>query len=192
MEELTLLIEQAADSNFAIWLLIIIAIAESFFFPIPQDVLLIPLALLKNDQALFLGLLVVIGSVLGGVIGHQLGAYFGIKALAIFKIKPSEKLESLFDRYGFYAIILAGITPIPYKVFSISAGILQYDLKKFVVASIIGRSVRFFSVALTIFLFGDQFNDLLNIVFTSQVTFILSGIIIIVLIIIGIKEIRKI
>ena len=192
MEELTLLIEQAADSNFAIWLLIIIAIAESFFFPIPPDVLLIPLALLKNDQALFLGLLVVIGSVLGGVIGHQLDAYFGIKALAIFKIKPSEKLENLFDRYGFYAIILAGITPIPYKVFSISAGILQYDLKKFVVASIIGRSVRFFSVALTIFLFGDQFNDLLNIVFTSQVTFILSGIIIIVLIIIGIKEIRKI
>tara|TARA_Y100001970_G_scaffold44546_1_gene55665 strand:+ start:6570 stop:7148 length:579 start_codon:yes stop_codon:yes gene_type:complete len=192
MEELTLLIEQAADSDFAVWLLFIIAVAESFFFPIPPDVLLIPLAILKNDQALFFGLLVIIGSVLGGVIGHQLGAYLGIKALAIFKIKPSEKLEGLFEQYGFLAIILAGITPIPYKVFSITAGILKYDLKKFIIASIIGRSIRFFSVALTIFLFGDQFIDLLNIIFTSQATFILSAIIIIVILILGIKEIRKI
>ena len=112
--------------------------------------------------------------------------------LAIFKIKPSEKLEGLFEQYGFLAIILAGITPIPYKVFSITAGILKYDLKKFIIASIIGRSIRFFSVALTIFLFGDQFIDLLNIIFTSQATFILSAIIIIVILILGIKEIRKI
>ena len=68
----------------------------------------------------------------------------------------------------------------------------KYDLKKFIIASIIGRSIRFFSVALTIFLFGDQFIDLLNIIFTSQATFILSAIIIIVILILGIKEIRKI
>ncbi|MBF0265210.1 MAG: DedA family protein [Gammaproteobacteria bacterium] len=130
----------------------VLSFAESSFFPIPPDVMLAPMSLVKPDKALYYALITTIASVIGGMLGYFIGSYFydNIAFLITEGGRWFEKYEHVkqwFDQWGVYAIFIAGFSPIPYKVFTITAGILQMAFIPFVVASFIGRGLRFFLVA---------------------------------------------
>jgi len=133
------------------WYLGVLSFTESSFFPIPPDVMLAPMSLANPDKAWRFALITTVTSVLGGLFGYLIGA-------TLFEfIEPTLKASSYwqhyltavdwFDKWGFWAIFVAGFSPIPYKVFTIAAGTLSMALLPFTLASIIGRGSRFFMVA---------------------------------------------
>lgn len=140
----------------ASWALFILAFTESTFFPIPPDVVLIPMALAKPKAAFFYGGLCTLGSVLGALAGFLMGAKGGRPFLNKF-FKPAllAKAEKLFQNYGGWAVGLAALTPIPFKVFTLSAGAFRADLKVFTMASVLGRGLRFFAISFLIFYWGE-------------------------------------
>ena len=129
-----------------------LSFAESMFFPIPPDVMLAPMSLSQPHRAWYFALLTTLTSVLGGVAGYLLG-YFAFEAWLqplIISAVYEHKLEiamGWFEDYGVWIVFLAGFSPIPYKVFTISAGVLQMAFIPFIIASAIGRGARFFLVA---------------------------------------------
>lgn len=135
----------------AFWYLNALSFAESSFFPIPPDVMLAPMSLAKPDKAWGYALTTTIASVLGGLLGYIIG----ITAFDFIQphLQASSYWESFntakvwFEQYGFWAIFIAGFSPIPYKVFTITAGTLSMALLPFIIASFIGRGARFFMVA---------------------------------------------
>lgn len=135
------------------WALFWIAFVESSFFPIPPDVLLLALVFGAREKWAKYALVCTIGSVLGGVLGWLIG--WGLAEsiakpiLAVFDSDGSTqiKIQAWYAEYGFFGILLAAITPIPYKVFTIASGMFHYSLLQLVIASIIGRGFRFFVVA---------------------------------------------
>ncbi len=145
------------------WGLFILAFMESSFFPIPPDVLLIVLALAKPELALFYALICSIGSVLGGMFGYEIG-YAGEKIVLekMFKKEKIEKVHKLFDKYGAWAVAIAAFTPLPFKIFTVSAGVFYINFKNFVIASIIGRSSRFFLLAIFLMIFGEMIVTMLD------------------------------
>lgn len=129
----------------------ILSFAESSFFPIPPDVILMPMVLAKPEKWLYLALLTTVTSVLGGITGYFIG-FFAFETLEplIVQWGYGEKLElakSLFDEWGVWIIFAAGFSPIPYKIFTITGGALAMALIPFIFASIIGRGARFFIVS---------------------------------------------
>jgi membrane protein YqaA with SNARE-associated domain len=140
-----------------------IAFAESSFFPVPPDVLLIPLALTKTSWALLFAAVATIGSLAGGVLGYFIGDKGGRPLLQrFFKPEKVALVQGYYRRYDVWAVGMAGFTPIPYKLFSISAGAFGLDLKRFVLASVVGRGGRFFLVALAILVFGEPVKAFLD------------------------------
>tara|TARA_B100000959_G_scaffold285263_1_gene359459 strand:- start:1364 stop:1882 length:519 start_codon:yes stop_codon:yes gene_type:complete len=139
----------------------VLALAESSFFPIPPDPLLIALCLGAASKSLRFALIATSASVLGGMIGYGIGA--GAWDLAepwFYQYVPGvspeafEQVQVQYDRWDFWAIFFAGLTPIPYKVFTLSAGVFSINFGIFVVASVLSRSLRFFVLAGLIFKFG--------------------------------------
>ena len=151
-----------ADSPAGPAMLALLAAAESVTFPIPPDPLLIALALRHPEAALPLAGLTTVASVVGGVVGHWLGLRFGRPLLGRLHSRQVERVEALFVRHSFWAILLAGLTPIPYKVFTISAGVFGMSRLPFVLASLVGRGLRFFLVGGLIFFWGDRFQRFLD------------------------------
>ncbi|HIO69085.1 MAG TPA: DedA family protein [Nitrospirales bacterium] len=152
-----------ADSPYAVWVLFFISVAESSFFPIPPDILLIALVLSSPDQGIWLAMVTTAGSVIGGVIGYFIGLWGGRPILQRFVAeKTIGKVQRQFDRYGGWAVGVAGFTPIPYKVFTIASGAFAFKLPVFVLASLAGRGGRFFIVAGSIQLFGTQMIELVE------------------------------
>ncbi len=139
------------------WLgLFLLAFAESSFFPVPPDILLIPLCLAVPKFALFYALISTVGSVLGACFGYWIGLKGGRPILKKLTSNKVERIEYYFQKYGAWAVGIAGFTPIPYKIFTIASGVFKVDFKKMVVASIISRGGRFFLEAIFIMLFGEQ------------------------------------
>ena len=140
-----------ASSDWAVLALAVTAFAESIFFPIPPDPLLLGVALARQDQAIWLALLVTVSSVAGAVVGHWLGGKLGRPLLTrLFSDMIVAKTEHWLERYGVWATLLAAFTPIPYKVFAISAGVLKLDRRTFVLASLVGRGVRFVTIGVLV------------------------------------------
>ena len=157
LQELSNWIRDFAETDWALLILFVTAFLESTISPIPPDPLLIPMAVLQPNLAIWLGVLCTVASVLGAVLGHWLGAQFGRPILGRFVSEGRiRSAESLFDKYGVWAVLVAAVTPIPYKVFTVLAGVLKLDMKRFLIASIIGRGMRFLSLAVVIFLFGED------------------------------------
>ncbi|WAK03081.1 YqaA family protein [Methylobacter sp. YRD-M1] len=133
-------------------LLCAVSFAESSFFPIPPDVMLAPMALSQPDKAFRLATFTTIASVLGGMLGYTIG-YFMFDSIGPW-LETTHYWDSYllarkwFEAWGFWAIFVAGFSPIPYKVFTIAAGALSMMFVPFVLASLIGRGVRFFLVAM--------------------------------------------
>ncbi len=141
--------------------LFLLAFAESSFFPVPPDVLLIPLALGRRERALLYALLCSAGSVLGGVFGYWIGytVWHLLEPYFIPLLFSREVFESVVDYYNagaFWYVFLAAFTPIPYKVFTIAAGVCRIPLVILILASLVGRSARFFLVGGLIALFGER------------------------------------
>jgi len=129
-----------------------LSFAESSFFPIPPDVMLMPMSLAKPQRAMWFATLTTLASVLGGMAGYAIG-YFALEWVAPLIEEGGRwaagysKASEWFRQWGFWAVLLAGFSPIPYKVFTISAGALAMAFLPFVLASAIGRGARFFLVA---------------------------------------------
>jgi len=141
--------------------LFLLAFAESSFFPIPPDVLLLALCIAVPTRSFRFALISSLGSVLGGILGYGLGyALWDVLSQYFFLYVPGftpavfAKVQHLFDTYDFWTVFAAGFTPIPYKVFTIGAGVFQINLMVFVLASAVSRSLRFFLVAWLIYRFG--------------------------------------
>ena len=132
------------------------AVAESSFFPLPPDVLLIVLSILRPPLSFVYAAICSVGSVLGGVVGYVLGLKGGRPLLQRFiSAERIRFVERYYQKYDIWAVGIAGFTPIPYKAFTISAGVFVLDLKRFILISLVSRSARFFLVGLVIFLFGE-------------------------------------
>ncbi len=137
-----------------------LAFAESSFFPVPPDVLLIALALSIPARSLYFALVASIGSVLGGVFGYVIGLYFmhfiGAHIIALYGLGAKYAyIQGLYRQYDAWAVAIAGFTPIPYKVFTITAGAFRINFLVFIAASFASRSARFFIIALLIRKFGE-------------------------------------
>ncbi|MDI3280240.1 MAG: YqaA family protein [Bacillota bacterium] len=134
-----------------------VSFMESSFFPIPPDVLLIPLTLLRPQWGLWLALVTTTASVLGALFGYYIGARGG-RPLLERLVSPRRlvEVESLFQRYGAWAVGVAGFTPIPYKVFTIAAGVFHLNRRIFVVASVASRGLRFGLEAVLVMLYGEE------------------------------------
>ena len=129
----------------------ILSFAESSFFPIPPDVMLMPMVLAKPKNWLYLATLTTVTSLLGGITGYFIGLFaFETLQPLIVQWGYGEKIElakSLFEEWGIWIIFAAGFSPIPYKIFTITGGALSMALIPFIFASIIGRGARFFTIS---------------------------------------------
>ena len=168
----------------------LVSFVESSFFPIPPDVMIIPMVITKKKEYVKIFLIASIFSVLGGIFGYLIGYLFFDLAMYVIEFYGyQEKVEnlklSLSQGSGFFAwlsiLFLAGFTPLPYKVFTISSGLISFDLTIFIIISFISRGLRFYFVAYLSYKFGDLFNEFMNRHGSKWFTF-LSIIIVIILI----------
>lgn len=152
------MIKHVEGPNAGRWLFLI-SFAESSFFPIPPDLLLMPIVARLRSRWWYYALVTTIASVLGGMFGYLIGSFFFdiVGALLVKTYHLESELQSvsaLFQKNAFLAIFTAAFTPIPYKVFTIAGGLFKINFIVFVVASILGRGMRFFAVAYLMKLFG--------------------------------------
>lgn len=143
------------------WYLGAMSFAESSFFPIPVDVLLVPMCLAKPENSWRFAAIATVFSVLGGVAGYFIG-YLAFEAIEPWLADSHywsayETARLWFDKYGVWTVFVAGFSPIPYKVFTIAAGVASLTFPGFFVASLIGRSARFFLVAGVVKYAGNKF-----------------------------------
>ena len=151
--------------------LAIVSFIESSFFPIPPDVMVIPMVISKKNDFIKIFLITTIFSVLGGMLGYLIGAFFfefgaHIMSFYGYEDKLSKIKENLVNSDGFYAwlgvLFLAGFTPLPYKVFTIASGLIGFNFLIFVLISLISRGLRFFIVSYLSYKFGDLFNQYMD------------------------------
>jgi len=160
------MIELAAGPN-AMWALVAVSFAESSFFPIPGDVLMIPMMLARPRDAWRIAAIATLSSVAGGLLGYAIG-YWGFDLIGrpIFEFYHAmhryDVLKAGFDQWGAWIIIIKGLTPIPYKLVTITSGALRFDFPVFIGASIISRSIRFFFLAGLLWWFGPAVRDFIE------------------------------
>ncbi|BBO71912.1 cytochrome b561 [Desulfosarcina alkanivorans] len=167
-----------ASTPYGSWALFLLAFAESSFFPIPPDVLLIAMCVARPERSFRFALVCAAGSILGGCLGYLIGWQFmasvGNRIVEFYGLTGNVAyIERLYNTYDAWAVGIAGFTPIPYKVFTIAAGMFKINFTVFVLASMVSRSARFFLVGGLIYLFGpriqrfiDRYFDLLAVTFT--------------------------
>ena len=156
------------SSNFYLGL---VSFIESSFFPIPPDVMIIPMVIAKKKNYFKIFLIASIFSVLGGIFGYMLGAIFFDIAMSVIEFYGYENKINIFkdnlnQGEGLFAwlsiLFLAGFTPLPYKIFTIASGLVGFNLFIFIVVSLISRSLRFFIIAFLSYKFGDLFTEFMN------------------------------
>lgn len=157
----------AADKPYALWLMGAVSFAESSFFPIPPDVMLIPMSLARPQKAWLYALVCTVTSVAGGVVGYAIGAllYDSVGQWLINLYGYGDKVEAFrasYAEYGAWIILLKGLTPIPYKLVTITSGFANYNLLLFVVFSIIARGGRFFIVAIVLNRYGTWIREVIE------------------------------
>lgn len=156
-------VEAFAATPYGASALFVIAFAESSFFPIPPDVLLIPLCLGDPSRSLWFALLCTVGSVLGGMAGYAIGRWGGRPLVRRwFGEARVRAVESYYDRWNAWATGIGGLTPLPYKLFTIAGGVFAVRFGVFVLASVVARGLRFFTIAILIYLYGEQVRALLE------------------------------
>ena len=176
-----------AETKYGVPALFLLAFAESSFFPIPPDVLLIPLALGARSKAIRFALVCSVASIMGGIAGYGIGYFawwsgseaYSAVALFFFNHIPGFteqvflNIQEKYEIYNFLIVFTAGFTPIPFKIITISAGAFSVNFPMFLLASTVSRSARFFLVALLIRQFGepitafiDKYFNVLSIIFT--------------------------
>jgi len=151
--------------------LALVSFVESSFFPIPPDVMIIPMVISKKTDFIKIFLIATIFSVLGGILGYFIGALFfdlGMEIMSFYgyEDKLTKLKNNLIESQGFYAwlgiLFLAGFTPLPYKVFTIASGLISFNILIFISISLISRGLRFFIVSYLSYKFGDLFTKFMN------------------------------
>jgi membrane protein YqaA with SNARE-associated domain len=156
----------AAGPN-ALAALLVVSFVESSVFPIPPDILLIPMILARPREAWRLAALCTLASVVGGLLGYAIGYFlFDLIGRPILEYNHAmagyEALKAGFAEWGVWIIIVKGMTPIPYKLITIASGVAHFDLVSFIGASIISRSLRFFLIAALLWWFGDAAREFIE------------------------------
>ena len=164
-----------AETPYSLFALFILSFSEASFFPIPPDILLIALALGRRERALKIAFICSIASIAGGLVGYSIGHFiwwdetnYNSIANFFFNNVPGftedlfQKIQNQYNHYGFIIIFTAGFTPIPFKVFTISAGAFDISLPLFLIASTISRSARFFLVSFLILKYGEKINNFID------------------------------
>ncbi len=173
-----------AGHHHALWALAIVSFAESSIFPIPPDILMIPMLLARPNRAFLIASVCLIASVLGGIAGYAIGALFydqiGAPILAALgKAEAMAEFNTRFNDLGFWPVLIAGLTPFPYKVITIMSGWTGLPLGTFIVTSIIARGIRFFVIAALLRQFGAPLRDFierhLGLMFTLFIVILLGG-----------------
>ena len=151
--------------------LAIVSFIESSFFPVPPDVMIIPMVISKKNDFIKIFLITTFFSVLGGMLGYLIGAFFfdfGSQIMSFYgyENKLSNIKENLVNSDGFYAwlgiLFLAGFTPLPYKVFTIASGLISFNFFIFIVISLVSRGLRFFIVSYLSYKFGNLFTEFME------------------------------
>ena len=168
----------------ALWALAAVSFVESSFFPIPPDILMIPMILAAPSRAWIIALVATVASVLGGLFGYFIGAVlFDTLGQAIFdfygKGDAVESFNQRFNDYGAWAVLIAGVTPFPYKVITIMSGWTGLSLPVFMVSSVVARGLRFFIVAGLLWKFGAPIRifieKYLGLLFTLFMVLLIGG-----------------
>ena len=179
---------ELARHKFSKPLLGFVAFIESFFFPVPPDIMIVPMVVAKKDDYLKIFLIATSGSVIGGLFGYMLGVFFLDASMVIIEFYGyEEKVYAMQDKMstksGFFAwlgiMFLAGFTPLPFKVFTITSGVINYNLPVFFLICLFTRGLRFFLVAYLTSLFGKKFSTFVE--KKGALWFSLAGIFIIIL-----------
>ncbi len=149
-----------ARSRNAPWALAIVSFTESSFFPIPPDVMLAPMVAARPNKAFVYAGICTAASVVGGLLGYAIGVYLEPVGQAILNLfghsDGRAQFQAWFDQFGLWVILAKGVTPIPYKLVTITAGFARFDLLTFIWASVLTRGVRFFAVAAVLKYYGPQ------------------------------------
>jgi len=162
----------------------VVSFAESSFFPVPPDVLLIPVVLAQRARAWFIAGVCTIASVAGGLLGYAIGMFLydsvGLWVIDVYGLQSqAADFQAFFDRWGLWVILIKGLTPIPYKIVTITSGAAHFDLMTFVLASIVTRGARFFLVAALLKYFGPPIQAFvekrLTLVFTVFLIALIGG-----------------
>lgn len=173
-----------ARAPYALWVLAAISFVESSVFPIPPDVLLIPMILAAPHRAWTIAGVCTLASVAGGAMGYFIGAglfeTLGRPVLEVYgKADAFEELSAAYNAQGFWAVLIAGVTPFPYKVITIFSGVTQLDFGLFMATSVLARGLRFFVIAALLNRYGDAARDFierrLGLVATVSVALLLGG-----------------
>ncbi|MDD2389660.1 MAG: DedA family protein [Desulfobacterales bacterium] len=156
-----------AQTPYGTWALFILAFCESSFFPIPPDILLIAMAIAAPARSFSYALICSVGSVTGGCLGYFIGWQFmagiGDHIIRLYGLADKfDYIQALYIKYDAWAIAVAGFTPIPYKVFTISAGAFDINFLVFTVASAVSRSARFFLIGALIYTFGAKIQTFID------------------------------
>jgi membrane protein YqaA with SNARE-associated domain len=161
-----------------------VSFAESSFFPIPPDILLIPMVIAQRARAFTYALIATVTSVIGGAAGYAIGAFLFVQLaepiLAFYGyLDKFEQFGARFNEYGAWIVFIAGVTPFPYKVITIASGATGLDFAIFMLASVLARGLRFFVVAGLLYLFGPPIRDFIEkrlaLVFTVFVVGLVGG-----------------
>ena len=173
-----------AQHRHALWALAVVAFVESSFFPIPPDILMIPMIIARPNRAWLIAGVALLASVLGGLLGYAIGALafenLGQPILAsLGKTDAMAEFSTRFNDMGFWAVLVAGVTPFPYKVITIMSGWTGMPLGTFIMTSILARGLRFFVVAVLLWRFGAPIRDFierrLGLMFTLAVALLIGG-----------------
>jgi len=173
-----------AEHRFALWALAFVAFVESSVFPIPPDVIMIPMIIARPNKAFLIATICLVSSVLGGLLGYFIGAQLfetvGRPVLEFYgKDSYFDDFATRYNAWGAWAVLIAGITPFPFKVITILSGATALNLPVFIIAAIIARGLRFFIVATLLWKFGQPIRDFierrLGLMFTLFVVLLLGG-----------------
>jgi len=150
----------AADKPYALWLMAAVSFAESSFFPVPPDIMLVPMALARPQRAWVYAAVCTVASVAGGVLGYAIGSllYDSVGQWLIGLYGYGDKVDAFrasYAQYGAWIILLKGLTPIPYKIVTITSGFAGYNIWLFVLLSLITRGARFFIAAILLNRYGE-------------------------------------
>ena len=173
-----------AEHPRALWALAVVAFVESSFFPIPPDVIMIPMIIARPNRAFVIAGVALVASVLGGLFGYAIGAFaydsIGQPILAsLGKADAMAAFNQRFNDFGFWAVLTAGVTPFPYKVITIMSGWTGMPLGTFIATSILARALRFYIVAGLLWGFGEPIRDFiekrLGLMFTLFIILLIGG-----------------
>lgn len=168
-------------SPYAVIVLSSLSLSESAFFIIPPEVLLIPMALANKEMALIYGLITTIFSVVGAAFGYFIGKKGGQPILnKLFSEEKTTKVQTMFHRYDTGAIFISAFTPIPFKIFTIAAGVFDLNFRKFLITSFFGRGTRYMLIAGLVYFFGESVSNFLLHEFDKVIAIGTVGLIVVV------------